>query len=102
MAKVLSEQEFSAEVLESKGTVLVDFFAPWCGPCKMLSPVVDQVAEEVADKGSVFKVNVDEAANIAAQFGVMSIPTLVVFKDGEEVQRFTGVQPKGALLDLFA
>ena len=77
----LSAENFKQEVLEAKGKVLVDFFATWCGPCRMLSPVVDEVAEERTDV-KVGKVNVDEQPDLAAQFGVMSIPTLLLFENG--------------------
>ena len=82
----LTRDNFEAEVTEFKGTVLVDFWASWCMPCKMLSPVVDEVAEEVTS-AKVAKVNVDEQQSLAARFNVMSIPTLIVFKDGKEVRR---------------
>jgi thioredoxin 1 len=80
------------------GTVLVDFWAPWCGPCKMQTPILDKVAEAVGDTAVIAKVNVDEHAPLAAQFGVRSIPTLILFKDGEKVQDFIGVQQEAALV----
>lgn len=95
----LNQGNFEAEVLNAKGIVLVDFFAVWCAPCKMLSPIVDQVAEEVSD-AKVGKINVDQEQALAAKYGVSSIPTLVVFKDGVEVKRSTGFIPKKAVLDL--
>ena len=95
----LTRDNFEAEVTEFKGTVVVDFWASWCMPCKMLSPVVDEVAEEVTS-AKVAKVNVDEQQSLAARFNVMSIPTLIVFKDGKEVRRSVGVIPKEAVKEL--
>lgn len=91
--------DFEAEVLKSDKTVLVDFWAVWCGPCRMLSPVVDQVAEENPDI-KVCKVNVDEEQQLAIKYGVMSIPTLLVFKGGELVNQSVGVIPKEEVLNL--
>lgn len=86
-------------VRTSEKTVLLDFYADWCGPCRMVSPVVDQIAEERPDI-AVGKVNVDEQPELAAQFGVMSIPTLLVFKDGQAVNKAVGARPKEELLSL--
>lgn len=86
-----------AETIAS-GTVLVDFWAPWCGPCKMQGPILDKVADKIGDAAVIAKVNVDEAAPLAAQFGVRSIPTLILFKNGEKVQDFIGVQQEPALI----
>lgn len=91
--------DFETEVLKSDKTVLVDFWAVWCGPCRMLSPVVDQVAEENPNI-KVCKVNVDEEQQLAIKYGVMSIPTLLVFKGGELVNQSVGVIPKGEVLNL--
>ncbi|CDC18897.1 thioredoxin [Eubacterium sp. CAG:274] len=91
--------DFEAEVLKSDKTVLVDFWAVWCGPCRMLSPVVDQIAEENPDI-KVCKVNVDEEQQLAIKYGVMSIPTLLVFKGGELVNQSVGVIPKEEVLNL--
>lgn len=97
--KALTVEDFQTEVLDYKGTVLIDFWAAWCGPCKMLSPIIDQVAEERQDI-KVLKVNVDEQQELAMKHKVMSIPTLVVYKDGEEVKRSMGAIPKSAVLEL--
>ena len=95
----LTQDNFEAEVLRSEQPVLVDFWASWCGPCRMLSPIVDEIAEERADV-KVGKVNVDEQEELAMRFGIMSIPTLIVFKNGEAVRKTMGVQPKAAILGL--
>lgn len=87
---------FQAQVLENQKTVLVDFYADWCGPCKMLAPIVEQLAAENSDC-EVFKLNVDDAPELAAKYGVMSIPTLIVFKGGQPAGRTVGVQSKQAL-----
>ena len=96
----ITKDNFQKEVLESEIPVLVDFWAGWCGPCKMLSPGVDEVAEEIAGTGKVVKVNVDEESDLARQFRVMSIPTLIVFKNGSAVNQSVGVISKQEILDL--
>ena len=95
----VNESEFDREVLQDSGTVLVDFWATWCGPCRMLSPIVDEVAEERTDV-KVGKVNVDEQPELAGQFGVMSIPTLLVFEQGKLVRQAVGARPKAGVLEL--
>ena len=97
----LTKENFEAEVLRSNKTVLVDFWAAWCGPCRMLSPVVDEIAEERTDI-KVGKVNVDNEEELASRFGIMSIPTLIVFRGGEVKAQTMGVQPKAAILDMLA
>jgi thioredoxin 1 len=84
----------------ASGTVLVDFWAPWCGPCKMQTPILEKVADKIGDQAVIAKVNVDEVPALAAQFGVRSIPTLILFKDGEKVRDFIGVQQEGALVEI--
>ncbi len=91
-----TDQNFETET--SQGTVLVDFWAPWCGPCKMIAPVLEEISGELGDKLKIVKLDVDENPDTAAKFGVMSIPTLLVFKDGAKVDQFVGFQPKDALL----
>jgi len=93
----LTEETFEQTI--ASGTVLVDFWAPWCGPCKMQTPILKKVAEKIGDAAVITKVNVDENAPLAAKFGVRSIPTLLLFKDGKKVQDFIGVQQEAALLD---
>lgn len=95
--KNVTDQTFNEDV--ASGTVLVDFWAPWCGPCKMIGPVLEEIDQEIGDKLSIIKVNVDENPNTAGQFGVMSIPTLMVFKDGQMVDKLLGFQPKAQLME---
>ena len=95
----LNKDHFSKEVLENKGITVIDFWASWCMPCKMLSPIVDEVAEEMKDV-TVGKVNIDEQQQLAMQFGIMSIPTLVVLQDGKEVKRSAGFISKQEMKDM--
>lgn len=98
---ILTSQNFEQEVLQSEKPVLVDFWASWCGPCRMLAPVIDELAAE-NDDIKVCKVNVDEEEALAASFGIMSIPTILAFQNGKLINQAVGVQSKQALLQLFA
>jgi thioredoxin 1 len=95
----ITKSNFAAQVLNSEKPVLLDFWASWCGPCRMLSPIVDKIADEKSSI-TVGKVNVDEQPELARQFGVMSIPTLIVFKNGKITQQSVGVRLKGAILKM--
>lgn len=99
MADVLTftDQNFKAEVLESKEPVLVDFWAVWCMPCRAIAPTIDALATEYKGRAKVGKLNVDENQQVAARYGIRSIPTLLVFKDGKPVDQIVGVQPKDKL-----
>ena len=97
----LNTENFQEEALKSDLPVLVDFWASWCRPCRMLSPLVDEIAGEMEDKIKVGKINVDEEPDLAKQYGVMSIPTLVLFKDGKVAATSIGVKPKEEILKLF-
>ncbi len=97
-AQNLTDGTFAAEVLQSQVPVLVDFWAPWCGPCRMMSPIVDELSAELGDRARVVKVNVDEARATALRYGITSIPSFAVIRGGEVQQRFSGVVPKARLL----
>ena len=96
----LNSENFTKEVLEEEKPVLIDFWAEWCGPCRMMAPVVDEIAESMQDSVKVCKVNIDENQELAEKYEVMSIPTFIVIKNGKETGRTIGVQPKEQLLKI--
>jgi len=100
MATATSDATFYADVINSKTPVLVDFWAPWCGPCKSLGPVIDEVAQAAGKTAAVFKLNVDENPATANQFGITAIPTVILFKNGKAEERLTGMQSKQTYLHL--
>ena len=95
----ITEENYENEVLKSNIPVIVDFYADWCGPCKMMSPIIEAVAEELGDKIKVGKINTDENINLAQQYEIMSIPTILVIKDGKVVKTFIGVTDKTTIID---
>ncbi len=97
-----TDQNFQQEVEQNKGVVLVDFFAEWCGPCRVMGPIIEELAEELKDKQGVKigKLNIDENQDTAGKYGVMSIPTLILFKDGKKIEQLVGLQDKESLNNL--
>lgn len=100
MAQVIKANTENFDEVIASGVTLVDFYADWCGPCKMIAPVLDEIATEMNGIANVVKVNIDEAQELAQRYGVMSIPNLIVFKDGQNVQQAVGFQPKEALVNM--
>lgn len=99
MAKILDNKEdFETNVINSSVPVLVDFFATWCGPCKMISPVIDELAEELTGKAGVFKVDSDQYKDVCVEYSIKNLPTMLIFKNGEEVDRVVGVTDKEVLI----
>jgi thioredoxin 1 len=95
----VTDSTFDSQVVNGDGLVLVDFWAPWCGPCRMVAPILDQISDELDGKLTIAKVNVDENQQIAGNLGIMSIPTLMLYKDGQPVETIIGFQPKARLLE---
>ena len=95
---VVNLNEANYDETLKNGVVLVDFWAPWCGPCQMMGPILERVAATVGNKAIISKVNVDEAPNLAARYGIRSIPTLILFKNGEAIQQYVGIQQEAALV----
>jgi len=100
MPVTITKQNFISEVINSGKTVLLDFWAPWCGPCRMLSPTIDEISRNAPDNVVVGKINVDEQPELAREFSVMSIPTLVVIKNGRVMAQSVGVKPKSAIMSM--
>ncbi|HEY3297054.1 MAG TPA: thioredoxin [Armatimonadota bacterium] len=96
---IVNDSNFDAEVLQSTKPVAVDFWATWCGPCRMLGPIIEEVAAEIGDSVKICKLNVDESAVTAGKYRVMSIPTVLIFKNGQIVDQFVGVQPKQKIIE---
>ena len=94
----ITEENFEEEVLKSEKPVILDFYADWCGPCKMMSPIVDEIAEELSDNVKVGKVNTDENMGLSEKYGIMSIPTIMIFKNGNLEKTFVGVTPKEEII----
>ena len=99
MAQSITDSNFKAEIKDKKGVALIDFWAEWCGPCRMIGPIVEELSSEYKDKATIGKVNVDDNAEVTMEFGVRSIPTLLFFKDGELVDRHVGATSKKVLTD---
>ncbi|GAA0079195.1 thioredoxin [Clostridium sp. CTA-5] len=99
MAKIINSNEFIEQVDNNKGVVVVDFFATWCAPCKMLAPIFEEVGNEFNEKAKFFKLDVDQSGDIAQKYGVFSIPTIIIFKDGEPVENLAGFMPKENIIN---
>ena len=99
MASIINSNEFIEKVENTKGVVVVNFFATWCGPCKMLGPVFEGVSNEMSDKAKFFKLDVDESGNIANKYGISAVPTMIIFKDGSPVENLAGFMPKENIIN---
>lgn len=101
MSEIISSEDFQSKVLEAEKPVLVDFFATWCGPCKRVAPVLDEVASEVDGEAYVYKVDIDQSQDIAARYRISSVPTMILFKQGEPARKAIGALPKESIMELF-
>ena len=97
MTRVINSSEFQTEVLDNTDVVLIDFFAEWCRPCKMLAPAIEGLSKEMTGKAKVLKVDIDKSSDIAQNYRIMSVPTIMIFKDGKVVEKIVGFQPKEVL-----
>ncbi|MDP4146416.1 MAG: thioredoxin [Bacillota bacterium] len=97
MAKVINKVEFQDNVIKGEGVVLVDYFAQWCGPCKMIAPILDELSQELDGKVKIFKVDVDQSSELSREYNIMGVPTMLIFKNGKEVDKIVGFVPKSTL-----
>lgn len=100
MSDIVSSADFQSKVLDAHGKVLVDFFATWCGPCRMIAPIIEEIAAEKADEIYVCKVDIDQSPDIASRYGVRGVPTLMVFEGGQPAGQLVGAHPKQSILQL--
>ena len=101
MSEVITSAEFQSKVLDEKQPVLVDFFATWCGPCRMLAPTLEEITKEMDGKAKVYKLDIDQSPEIASRYGVMSVPTLILFEGGQVKTQTVGAQPKAQIMAMF-
>ena len=98
MSEVISTADFENKVLNAEGKVLIDFFATWCGPCRMIAPAIEEIAEEKAGELTVYKVDIDQSPDLASRYGIRGVPTLMVFEGGKPAGQMVGAQPKASIL----
>ena len=101
MSKAVTSADFQSKVLDAKNPVLVDFFATWCGPCQRVAPVLEEIAAEMEGKADIYSLDIDASPDVAARYGVMSVPTLILFKEGQVAKQMVGAYPKASILALF-